>query len=51
MLRSVSEAIDYAHDQHVVHRDIKPANLMVSRNRSGRIDQACVLDSVSPVRR
>lgn len=44
VLRSVSEAIDYAHDQHVVHRDIKPANLMVSRNRSGRIDRAYVLD-------
>ncbi|GAB03491.1 protein kinase [Gordonia amarae] len=44
VLRSVAEAIDYAHDQHVVHRDIKPANLMVSRNRSGRIDRAYVLD-------
>ena len=42
VLRSVAEAIDYR-TISVVHRDIKPA-WMVSRNRSGRIDRAYVLD-------
>lgn len=26
-----AEALDYAHNQHVVHRDIKPANLLYNR--------------------
>ena len=31
ILRVVSRALAYAHDQNVIHRDIKPANILVSR--------------------
>jgi len=34
LMREISQAIQYAHDQGVVHRDIKPGNIMV--DTSGR---------------
>ena len=32
VLRSASDALDYAHAQHIVHRDIKPANFLINKN-------------------
>jgi hypothetical protein len=34
IVREVSQALDYAHEQGVIHRDVKPANIIL--NREGR---------------
>jgi len=44
VLRQVGDALDYAHQHHVVHRDIKPANIVVTRDKDGAIRRAVVLD-------
>src|SRR5574344_1913708 len=31
-MRSIGNALDYIHQQHIVHRDIKPSNILVTRN-------------------
>jgi WD40 repeat protein/tRNA A-37 threonylcarbamoyl transferase component Bud32 len=36
-VRTISEAVDYAHQQGVVHRDLKPANVLVDRLGQPRV--------------
>lgn len=31
-LRQAAQAIDYAHERHVLHRDVKPANMLLQQN-------------------
>ncbi|MBN1381957.1 MAG: CHASE2 domain-containing protein [Deltaproteobacteria bacterium] len=37
IIRSVADALDYAHQRGVVHRDIKPANIMILNNGEVRV--------------
>jgi serine/threonine protein kinase len=39
ILTKVSQALDYAHENHVIHRDLKPENIMI-----GKFGEVFVLD-------
>lgn len=36
IISAVAEALDHAHDRHLLHRDVKPANILVADEPSGR---------------
>ena len=33
----VAQALDYAHEQHILHRDVKPSNIMVETRPDGEV--------------
>src|SRR5262249_36574832 len=37
LTRQIAEAIQYAHDGHVIHRDLKPANIMLASGNRPKI--------------
>ncbi|MFB1298415.1 serine/threonine-protein kinase [Mycobacterium sp. pW049] len=41
IVTAVAEALDYAHERHLLHRDVKPANILISR--PGSRDQRILL--------
>ena len=37
LVRSVCEAVQYAHDRGVIHRDLKPSNILVKEDGALRL--------------
>ena len=37
LVRQIAQALDYAHEQHIIHRDIKPSNVIVETKQDGEV--------------
>ena len=35
IVTGVADALDYAHDNHMLHRDVKPANILIAQSNTG----------------
>lgn len=44
ILRSIAEALDYAHGQKVVHRDLKPTNIVLKKDKNGEVIGTSLID-------
>ena len=37
LVKTVAEAVDYAHQRNVIHRDLKPANILIDQDGQPRV--------------
>lgn len=43
IVTAVADALDYAHQRHLLHRDVKPANILIARLENGD-ERICLAD-------